>query len=793
MTSYYYKNTLQGFLRDVKNDRFLLVMKKAARRHGNSDSEVKSWEANANALVRLFNLAKLPDDVVITFEFQVGGGRIDCALFGQGENESFNAIIIELKQWSNNNVSLTYGGNSFYAQVEVEGFKSPRECSHPSEQILSYKNYLEHFMPVFGGKDKSVNLYPIAYCFNYVAGSDEVLFNEENYNIFLKDAPLFGKGNEDELCEKLSNLLALGRGELVWQRIERGSITPTESLLDVVANLFNDEKTTDYFKFNLLGHQLDAYNEIKNAIDFGEEGRKVVIIVKGGPGTGKSVIAMQLVAALAREKKFAYYVTRSSSLINGFKEKLDNVEINKGTLQNASDIIKYIYKFKPSVCDESSIDAIIIDEAHRISAPNHYSAGMDGSKTFLSQTLSLIFCARVVVFMIDDMQFISDREIGYSDKIKDIAENYDKGLEVAVDRALNDPNYNYGIQWCRKEIKNREQSILKGLSDAKRIEKQQEIERLKEYLYNSVDVQINRLKNRKIRNIDIFEITLPDQFRCNGSDNFLDWVEDVLYNNGRKGVVFDSKDYDFKIYDSPHELYDAIRSSDDFARIVDAIPEEKRNLYKNYKEMVDKYIIKELGFNSNNAQTARLGTSWLWEWENKNQLKPYDKIFDVDEMRFVEKEDADHKDGDLRHSVALQGKKIGIFALPWESKVASRNWFRGMYAKSAESWANEPQGVNQVGCIYSMQGWEQDYIGIIIGPDLRYSKERGLYVDDVYNYGLKVTEFKSQSQRRRYEECVRNIYRVLMTRGKKGCFVYACDPAVSQYLKECLKGEHKDS
>jgi len=66
-------------------------------------------------------------------------------LFGQGENESFNAIIIELKQWSNNNVSLTYGGNSFYAQVEVEGFKSPRECSHPSEQILSYKNYLELF------------------------------------------------------------------------------------------------------------------------------------------------------------------------------------------------------------------------------------------------------------------------------------------------------------------------------------------------------------------------------------------------------------------------------------------------------------------------------------------------------------------------------------------------------------------------------------------------------------------------------------------------------------------------
>ena len=110
------------------------------------------------------------------------------------------------------------------------------------------------------------------------------------------------------------------------------------------------------------------------------------------------------------------------------------------------------------------------------------------------------------------------------------------------------------------------------------------------------------------------------------------------------------------------------------------------------------------------------------------------------------------------------------------------NDFRFKYAVDADSWCNQNEGVNQVGCIHSIQGWETDYVGVIIGPDLMWDDVRGClcYNPKGSNHDLTHKACKENDQ------LILNTYRVLLTRGKKGCFIFACDPKVRDYFKRCL-------
>ena len=121
--------------------------------------------------------------------------------------------------------------------------------------------------------------------------------------------------------------------------------------------------------------------------------------------------------------------------------------------------------------------------------------------------------------------------------------------------------------------------------------------------------------------------------------------------------------------------------------------------------------------------------------------------------------------------------------MPWETNnVRARGQFRDKYASSADTWAIEPQGINQVGCIFSIQGFEIDYIGVILGPDIQYDAENDVLIGQV---GNNVAVQSSDSQE--YTRHIRNAYRVLMSRGKKGCFVYCCNSKVAEFLERCQR------
>jgi DUF2075 family protein len=131
----------------------------------------------------------------------------------------------------------------------------------------------------------------------------------------------------------------------------------------------------------------------------------------------------------------------------------------------------------------------------------------------------------------------------------------------------------------------------------------------------------------------------------------------------------------------------------------------------------------------------------------------------------------------------IKDVKIGNFEMPWETNnICARGVYRDNYASSADTWAIEPQGINQIGCIFSIQGFEIDYIGVILGPDIKYDEKNDCLVGVV---GMNVA-VKNKNQDI-YNTHIRNAYRVLMSRGKRGCFIYSCDPKVSEFIRKCIR------
>ena len=112
-------------------------------------------------------------------------------------------------------------------------------------------------------------------------------------------------------------------------------------------------------------------------------------------------------------------------------------------------------------------------------------------------------------------------------------------------------------------------------------------------------------------------------------------------------------------------------------------------------------------------------------------------------------------------------------------------------------WAIGEKSVDQAGCIHTSQGLEFDYVGIIIGNDLRY--EDGKIVTDYTKRaeidrrygsmkGMKSLYRKNPIEAAKLEtELIKNTYRTLLTRGQKGCYIYCTDKSLSEYLKRSLK------
>ena len=646
------------FISDVEHSLVTPRMRYTAEQTGiNVKNEIASWENNAPHIARLLTQCGAKDSYV-TFEFLVpfSRKRIDCMIYGTGEDDSENVIHIELKQWSNKTVALADSNGNFMEDetanrqpddiiFNVEAFTghTNRIVAHPSQQVKGYQGYLSNFIEVFSNHE--VSLSGLAYCYNYLKEDPKhpsYLFDAK-YASLLSQYPTYAKDQFDELTGKLTGLLKKGEGLSIFNKVMQSPIRPSKKLLNEVQTMVENGDTSS---FALIEDQLVARNMILDKIrPYIRKGEfeKSVIIVNGGPGTGKTVIALHILAELAKEMNNGkvinvQYATKSASLLNGVKSKIRPA---------ARILFQNVTSYVPAVTDENAVDVLLIDEAHRIGRTSNGQYTPAAKRTDLSQIDTIIRATKIGVFFIDEKQAIRGAEIGSTNMIREAAAKYGAKVE---------------------------------------------------------------------------ECTLTSQFRCNGSDNYMDWIEQVLYNHPVKSK-FDLADFNLQILDSPQEMYDRLVEQDN-------VP----------------------------GQTARIMAGFCWKWSDT-----------LDE------------NGDLIKDVV-----IGNFKMPWETHRTFTRTPRG-YVKWYE-WAYKPEGIKQVGCIYTAQGFEFDYAGVIIGPDLIYNTET-----------RKIETVKSATRdpmlrnapneaTMTYDDYVRNIYRVLMTRGMKGCFLYICDENLRNYMKQLLAG-----
>jgi DUF2075 family protein/SOS-response transcriptional repressor LexA len=215
------------------------------------------------------------------------------------------------------------------------------------------------------------------------------------------------------------------------------------------------------------------------------------------------------------------------------------------------------------------------------------------------------------------------------------------------------------------------------------------------------------------RKIPIEEYSLEAQFRCGGSDGFVNWIDNSLEIRRTANIIWEgSEGFEFKIIDSPRYLETAIREK------------------------------------AHSGHSARLVAGFCWKWS-----KPL-------------------PDGTLANDVV-----IGDFKRPWDAKPGSKRLARGI--PPAELWAYDPGGLDQIGCVYTAQGFEFDYVGVIFGKDLVYRFDEGGWK------GVKQESADSVVKRSKegFLELVKNTYRVLLSRGLKGCYVHFLDKETERFIK----------
>src|SRR5262249_34175485 len=365
-----------------------------------SRSEVGSWRASLPRLEAVLRLAQTPEDTYVALEEKIPyfSKRADVMLAGHDLQGRPHITVVELKAWTkatslpNGNVLTMLGGG----QVEEP---------HPCAQVGAYTDHLRDFCLAFQGSHE-IALSSCSYCHNY-AGQipDDGLFDPISDNCRVK-SPTFGEKDAVRMAEFLSLRLTGGRGGRVIEDFDTAGIGPSKQLIEHASEMIRQQNV-----FRLLDEQIAANNAIVHAVRQASRAqRKHVILVRGGPGTGKSVIALNALGEVLRNQLKVFLVSGSSAFTTSMRKLLGP------RLEGLVRFTDYFWKTPPN-----DIDVLIVDEAHRIRAKSQPRVARE-LRPNISQVEELISAAKVTVFFIDENQIISPLEIGEARVFKEAAE-----------------------------------------------------------------------------------------------------------------------------------------------------------------------------------------------------------------------------------------------------------------------------------------------------------------------------------------------------------------------------------
>ena len=474
-----------------------------------AQSEFRSWENSLEYMYKVMSDADIPQNAGIAIEYNIPqtSKRVDFIVSGYDEKQDPNVVIIELKQWDK--VDTVDGQDAI---VETFTGGAVRKVVHPSYQAWSYAAMIyDYNQNVQMG---NIVLHPCAYLHNYRKSNPEKL-EQNQYKEYVEDAPIFARGEVSKLRDFIKKSVKHGDDKQLLYDIDHGKIKPSKSLQDSIKSMIEGNQ-----EFIMLDEQKVVYEEIlKKSLQCMTDTKKRTIIVKGGPGTGKTVVAINLLAKLTNEGQFVQYTSKNSAPRSVYAKKLTGHK--KTSINN-------MFKGSGSYVDVDAnmIDTIICDEAHRLNEKSgmFHNFGQNQIKEIINASL----CS---VFFIDESQRVTLSDIGSVAEIKKWAKELDS---------------------------------------------------------------------------EISEMELVSQFRCNGSDGYLAWLDNVL--EIRSTANFDMKDidYDIRIVDSPNEVRDLIR---------------ERNTSANHSRILAGYCWAwpKAGQNDTNVHDIKIG-DFEMSWNLGNSL-----------------------------------------------------------------------------------------------------------------------------------------------------------------------------
>ncbi len=393
-----YQKTKDEFINDVRNNIIEFEVDEKVRmilHKKTPQSEFSAWRNSMLYMRNVLDDERIPSDVKVAIEYRLpmSNKRVDIIISGKDEDEKDNAVIIELKQWQK--VEKVDTKDAIVKTVLGHGY---HETTHPSYQAWSYARLLYDYNEDIRRHD--IKLEPCAYLHNYILANDDDLL-APCYRYYIDRAPVFTRFDTQKLADFIAKYIKKGNADVLYH-IENGKILPSKSLQDSMTSLLKGNK-----EFTLIDDQKVIYEKaIAIATDVSED--KKVYIIHGGPGTGKSVLAINLLVAILNKGLNTIYVTKNQAPREVYRKKLTNGKYRKAYVDN-------LFKGSGSFydADDDTFDCIITDEAHRLNEKSGLFKNLGEN-----QVKEIIKAAKTSIFFIDDHQQVTTGDIGSTDEIK---------------------------------------------------------------------------------------------------------------------------------------------------------------------------------------------------------------------------------------------------------------------------------------------------------------------------------------------------------------------------------------
>ena len=616
-----YEDSKRCFVEDIKSNCIADKITAKIRERGinaGHEREYISWQNSLQFMRNIVDDNDIDDEVRIAIEYNIPltSKRVDFIICGADANNNDNVVVVELKQWQKAEV---VADDMHYCVKTFVGGNNRIVC-HPSYQAYSYACFIRNYSQTV--LDDGINLIPCAYLHNYDPDFKQTLSNSI-YKEWVSEAPFFIRNETEQFSAFVKKYVTRrsSNGHLLYE-IDHGRLKPTKALQDSLTSMVKGNK-----EFMLLDEQAVCYDMcLKTMAKCKEDGKKRTIVIQGGPGTGKSVLAVNLLMEFINKSLNTCYATKNSAPREAFLSLLTHSDAKKQVN------IRQLFRspFGLSNVPDNTYDCLIVDEAHRLVKK------MYGDWNGENQVKECISASLLSIFLLDEDQAVTVNDIG---SIAEIS------------------------KWCREL-----NSTLKMPAEAK----------------------------------------LVSQFRCNGSDAYIQFIDDILQRTEESVTVdLDELNFDFRIFDSAIELREALR---------------EKNAINNKSRMVAGYC---------------------YDWNVKHGRGDYDIML---------------PDG---------------FKAKWN-------------LEKDKIWAINPNSFEEVGCIHTAQGLEFDYVGVLIGKDLKYDSTSGRIITDkqAISKDDKSSGIRSCKNESIVRKLILNTYKTLLTRGQKGCYVYCEDKSLAEYIKK---------